>query len=351
MMKAIGEFLIRHLFGNIVTKAIALVMAVVLWIFAYTFSYTADSEAQTVPVNVKLPAGWSVAAGVEMTTGVKLTYPRRLAEAVAYEIRAGRVHIDCEAQADPTNPADKQPVRVPLKESNLVASREVGIKTVTFVPSELQFQIVREISRPLPVLVNTSPPPPGYEIAWRPYVTPSRLEVRGQKDIVSRANGIETAEIYISDPPPDNAAEWVIQPPRVKVLRQVTVDGQNYPVAVDQDVQVRIVLKVKRTERTFAALPIRLLGRQDNAYVISVREQTSDVRVFGPANVIEALKPENIVLYVDLTKLLPAAVNWTQPVEARVVNVPRSDDIVVTPSVSTCAVKVSEAPAPRTANP
>jgi hypothetical protein len=344
-MKAIGEFLLKHLFGNVSAKIMALVMAVALWMFAYIFSYATDTEPQSVPVVVKTPPGWSVAAGGETTTGVLLVYPRRLAENVALEVRAGRVRVECEAPADPANPADNQRVRVRLKEANLVASRELGIKSVTFVPSELQLQIVREISRPLPVIVNASPPPPGYEIAYRPYVSPSRVEVRGQKDIVSRANGIETTEIYISDPPPDNAPQWTVQPPRVRLLRHVTVGGQNYPVAVEQDVVVRVDLRMLRTERTFTALPIRLLGRQESPFVIAVREQSSDVRVRGPSNIVESLKPENIVLYVDLTKLTPAAVNYTQPVEARIVNVPRPDDLVVTPAVATCAVRVSEPPA------
>ena len=347
MMKTIGEFLLKHLFGNVGAKIMALVMAVALWMFAYIFSYATDSEPQSVPVVVKTPPGWSVSAGGEATTGALLVYPRRLAENVALEVRAGRVRVECEAPADPANPADSQRIRVRLKESNLVASRELGIKSVTFVPSELQIQIVREISRPLPVIVNTSPPPPGYEIAYRPYVAPSRVEVRGQKDIVSRANGIESTEIYISDPPPDNAPEWTVQPPRVRLLRHVTVGGQNYAVAVEQDVVVRVDLRMLRTERVFTGLPIRVLGRQENPFAVTVREQSSDVRVRGPSNIVEALKPENIVLYVDLTKLAPAAVNYTQPVESRIVNVPRPDDLVVTPAVATCAVKVSEPPAPK----
>lgn len=350
MTKSIGEFLVRHLFGNVSAKIIALVMALGLWVFAYTFSYSTDSEPRSVPVVLRTPPGWTVVAGTDMTTGVKLVYPRRLAVSVADELRAGRIHVECEAIADPSNPNDNQTVKIVLKESNLVASRDLGIKEVVFAPSELRMQIVREITRPLPVIVNKSSPPPGYEIAYRPYVSPSRVEVRGQKDIVSRANGIETAEVYISDPPPDNAPEWAIQP-RVRLQPQVTVDGRSYPVAVEQDVQVRIVLKMKRTEKSFPGLPIRTMGRQDNPFVVSVREQTSDVKVLGPSNVVESLKPENIVLYVDVTKLTPAAVNWTQPVEARVIDVPRSDEIVVTPSVSTCAVKVSEPPAPKTSTP
>ncbi len=343
MFKTLGEFFLRHLLGNVGAKVMALVMAVALWMFAYVFSYTTPKE-HDVAVEVRTAGGWSVTTGVGLTTKVSMVYPRRLAETVAQEIRDRRIRVECEVPPDPSG-GDAQIVSMRLKESNLVVARALGIKDVQFIPPELRFPIVREVTRPLPVLVRTSPPPPGYEIAYRPYAMPSRVEVRGRKDVVNRATGIETAEIYISDPPPGTPPEWVVQPPRAALARHVVVDGQNHPVLVEQDVQVRVDLRMLRTEKAFSGVPIRLLMRQDNPYAVSVREQSSDVRVRGPATIVDALKPENVVLYVDLTKLAPAAVNYTQPVEARVVNAPRSDDLVVTPAVTTCAVKISE-PAP-----
>ena len=76
-------------------------------------------------------------------------------------------------------------------------------------------------------------------------------------------------------------------------------------------------------EKTFTEVPIELLVPPNYSYVATLlRERTTDVQVTGPKSIVDALKKENIVLYVDVRdpKLVPQDTPYTQPVHAQIVD-------------------------------
>jgi hypothetical protein len=94
-----------------------------------------------------------------------------------------------------------------------------------------------------------------------------------------------------------------------------------------------------------------LLVPPNYPYVATLlRESTTNVQVTGPSAVVDALKKENIVLYVDVrdTKVLvPQETPYTQPLYAQIVDEHQRPmiiaDLVVKPAVTDWAVKISDA--------
>jgi hypothetical protein len=196
------------------------------------------------------------------------------------------------------------------------------------------------------VLPKTSQPPPGYLVDYV-FPIPAAVVISGQRDIVTQLakTGIETEEIDISTAPPANAAEWGPYPLPARIPAEVPVGGVMYPIRCNDQVQCRIHLIRASAERTFPAVPLGLLEPPNYAFIADLREQTSDVLVSGPKNTVDALKPENIVLYVDVRdpKLAPQETRYTQPVQAQIVGIPGGNEVVVKPAIPTCAVKITEA--------
>lgn len=327
--------------SNMVAKLMALAMAAALWLYAFSFSYVPST---TVPIalQVTVPEGWSI-DNPPFVTEVEVNYPRRFSPQVEQAILTGAIHVAC--VAPPPEDAD-EPVVIELRDSNLVAPRSLGIRVVRFVPdNRLSLRLIREITRNLPVIPRVSEPPPGYTISYKGPI-PATVPVRGRKDIVSRARGIATIEIDISAPPPVTAVEWSIQP-TVGLISNVEVDGVQYAVEVEQaEVQCLIILNQVQSEKLFENIPIQLMAPPDYPYQATLREGESaaNVTVRGPVSVVDAVRPENIVLYVDVRDLKPRELPDIQRVEAQILRTPRASELFVTPSIMDVRVKISQPP-------
>ena len=97
-LKALGEFIRKHVFSNFTAKLMALAMAVGLWLYAYISSYT-ESDVE-IPVHIT----WAKAGplrlpmkrhGKTCMVKVTLSYPRRFEDQFKQELSAGKTYIDC----------------------------------------------------------------------------------------------------------------------------------------------------------------------------------------------------------------------------------------------------------------
>ena len=339
-----GQFIKKHLFGNMTAKVMALAMAVAVWLYAQSFSHVHPAEFE-VPVVVSLPRGWSLASRTETTVNVTLTYLRRFDRAVSQAYDAQKIMIRCEAPPVEGG-ADEQTIGVPLKPSDLAAPKEFAIRVVKFSPEELPVTVTREASKSLLVRPEFSAPPPGYQLTdWR--TAPRMVMVRGRKAVLANVTEIRTEEIDITSPPPVKKTEWVDEQ-TVPVAQYVVVDDARHAVKCDAQVKCRIILTRVAKSRSFKDQTINLLAPPDYKHLAELaRERKTTVTVSGPADVVEALKPENIVLYVDVGRLEPPPeeLAYTQPIQAHIVNTPGARDLAIKLGTETCAVKVSEKPA------
>jgi hypothetical protein len=277
---------------------------------------------------------------------VKLSYLRRFEDQFKQELSARKTHIDCNV-APGQSALDHDTVTVSLKKELLVTSPDFSLKIESFKPSELQIELIRETARMVPVLPKTSAPPPGYSVEYV-FPLPAAVMISGGEDIIAQLlkTGIETEEMDISAPPP--LPEWDMQVP-ARIPSSVIIGGKSYSIVCTDLVQCHIHLTRVLVERDFTEVPIELLVPPGYSYAAaSLRERTTDVQVTGPKSDVEALKKENIVLYVDIRdpKLVPQETPYTQPIYAQIVDEHRRSaiitDMVVKPAVSTCAVKISE---------
>jgi hypothetical protein len=346
-LKTFGQFIRNRVFNNFTAKLMALAMALGLWLYAYISSYTQYSDCP-IPVHVHAGEGWSVVHGENLQVTARLSYPRRFEDQFKQELEAGRTYIECNVAPEPSA-LGQQSVTVPLTRELLVTSRDYSLKIMSFNPSKLQIELIRETARIVPVIPKTSAPP-GYDVAYAVPLTATVL-IRGREDIVAQLakTGIETEKIDISSPPPD-APEWDMQPVPARIPSSVTIGDKSYPISSLEAVECHIHLVRRSVERNFTDVPIELLLPPGYSYVATpLRERTTDVQVTGPKQEVEELKRENIVLYVDLRdpKLVPQETPYTQPIYAQIVDEhqrPMSiTGMSVKPAVSTCAVKISPA--------
>ncbi len=351
-LKSLKELIVKPLLKNIVAALMALAMALALWVFAYNFSY-ASPERFSVPVRIPASPGWAVSMDENdrRTVEVEISYPRRFQSQVLQLFRTeGAVYVQVrtdDALGDEGG-GDAQDKKVTLKETDLVVSRALGINDIQFHPRSITLHYVREMRKSLDVVPRLTDPPADYQVAYVPYCTPRAVAVRGPKNIISSATGIETELIDISAPIP-NLPEWTVTA-TARLVPYVTVGDQRYPVTLSEEtVQCRISLVRASIEKTFENVPILLLEPPDYPYVASLREgeSTTSVRVRGPASVVNLLKPENIILYVDVRGLKPIELYHTTPIEAEIIRVPNAGQLTIALGSPDRAVKVAEPSSPK----
>ena len=336
-----GQFIKKYLFGNVTAKVMALAMALAVWFYAHSFSQVRPAKFD-IPVKVSLTEGWSLASQAEMSVNVTMSYLRRFERDVSRAREARQIFIRC-GVAPVEGGDDEQTVSVALKPSDLEAREEFGIRVLGFDTEELPIRVTREVTVSLYVRVKTSAPPPGYKLKFgevRP--EPRRVSVRGREDILKRVTEIETAELDVTSPRPMGAVvEWNNQK-SVPIAQHVTVDGIEHPVKCDEKVLCRYVLEQVPKSRQFPDILINLLAPPDYPYVAELRVLKTEVTVSGPADVVEGLAAENIVLYVDVGKLQPNEVPFPQAIHANIVKTPGARGLVIKLGTETCGVKVSK---------
>ena len=330
--------------SNLVAKLMALAMAIALWLYAYNFSLVRDTKV-FVPVKVETVEGWSEKGVIPSRVEVDLRFPRRFRERVDQALKNAVIK-------PPVTPdergSDTQPFRIVLSQSHLDVPSNLGIQIVGFTPAEVEVKFTREMAISLPVSLKLSDPPSGYEVSDKS-TTPRRVTVRGPKDVMTRAEFIETEEIDISLPPPyPPPKDWSPAEYTAMLVPRVLLDGEEYRVAIvgNPEVRFRIRLSQEAEVRTFPDVPIRVSIPVDYPYDVELDEgqRSTTVTVSGPSDLIERLKPENIDLYVNVAKLEPAEARHSPPIRVNIVDMTRSGELVVKLGITTCAVKISEPP-------
>ncbi len=338
--KKSAGFLRNVLFGNLTAKIMALVLALALWSYAYTLSLV--QQEMTVPLDIKGQEGWSwsLVDSPQRTVSVAVSYPRKLQQDV--ETAQGQIRVEIDAAPLESGP-DRQVQTVRLDKSHLKAPAGFRLSVREFRPDELHIRWTREYSVALRIEPQLTDPPPGYQIE-SVSVSPTSVRVQGRKDVLSRVSGIQTLPIDISGFRPLRGQETYTSRLPARVVEEVAVDGETCPVKCDTEVQVDFTLRQVPQTRTFKNVPIHVLQPPDYSYVVELREEDrqTDVVVRGPADVVEKMSRENVVLYVSVENLKPGALPYPQEVRWDVVNAARANELSVKPALGTCNVKISE---------
>ena len=311
--KALLAGRVRGLFlDNVVAKLMALAMALALWLYAYNFSIVRE-RAFTLPVRIRAANGWSVVPVEPPLVEVKLDFPRRFEEDMKQDVAAGKLHITCRVLPDETG-KDLQLQAIKFDRSeHLNELRAYSIRKASFLPRSLEIAMVRQDTLEVPVLLRYTTPPEGYVVEGEPSVMPAKVKVRGRKDILVKAAGIETELVEFPKTLPVTVAEWPCSG-SVGLKQRVIVDNRPYAVVCSEKIDYVIKLNHPASTRKFPATPINLSAPVNYPYEVEfLGERTRNVVVTGPGKVMSALKGENIVLYVRPPNPKPDELPYTVP--------------------------------------
>ena len=304
MAENTSGFSLRNVFlANLTTKLMALAIAVALWLYAYNQSVVRDT-VYMVPVRVIAPEGWEAVDTEGRRVKVTPDFPRRFEDEMdrAYQNR----EIYVEVQPTPERGANlEEPQVVTLKQRNLVTGRDYGIQSVRFDPPSLAIRLVRQAEVELPVRLKLSDPPAGYEVDGRPDITPAKIKVVGRKDILSAVTEIVTAEVDISTKHPVTHGGGTYEG-QIAIEPKVALDGKESSVSFPSGSLVNYVVRLVRKSKTqtFTGVPINLSAPFGFAYTAEISggeaKKQAAVEVTGPEEIVTALTPNKIMLYVRL---------------------------------------------------
>lgn len=260
----------------------ALAMTIALGLFAYQKGQE-DQQQRTVPVGVvmRLPPD---AAKRELMTPIPAS--------IHVTLRGSTRDID---RLIATGVA---PVEVDLRDGrrdtltfeDKMFSLPPGVDITIVDPPHIDLEWQDVVTRLIPVQASiTSKPAEGYVVKGEPEVEPQEMTVRGPQSSVETLQFVRLAAFDVS-----GLTEGVYR-------RPIALDAPPNRMSYigPRTATVSVVIARRVSEARFAKRPVEVVGVQNG--VVSPR--TVDVTVIGPPEVVRALRPEQVVPRVDLTKV------------------------------------------------
>lgn len=276
----------RH---NRFLKVMALVLGVVVWLVASRWVY--ETVTLTVPVELKVGEGMTVAAIDPPLVTVTLEYPRRaMTPLEAREIELKIVH-DLSTLDTPGT------VVFNLEDRDV--RRPSRFRVAGLTPSRVSAELDRRAEKVLPIRVTyRGTPRRGYRVV-ESRVYPPEVKVTGSAGILEAMTEIETQPITIMG-------------------RQVTFDTQVSlqpisPFAREPLPEVNVIVVMGRELKARVFKKIRVDILKDSARFDQVRLEPKEVDLYlkGPEPVMDELTVAALRVYVDIIGLEPGT--WELP--------------------------------------
>ncbi len=296
----------RHLFRNLGTKLVALVLALTL--YAHVFASREREVVFDVPFYLQgLPEDlvWS---------GEVPEMARVRCRGLGLELI--KLHLDTEGPRLTPQVGDVQPGRYyrPVVSEDVTLPSHINVQVIEVVtPRAITLEFDRLLERQLLVIPTVAGrPAPGFITLGRVTAVPGSVLVRGPEKRLSAFEFLKTEAVDIAD------AEEVIT--RVALLRlpsQCTAD----PAEVEVTVTIEKVIS-----RTFLDLSVEVL-RSSGMGLGRMTPESGSVVVSGPRSVVESLTPDELRLSIDAlglprgTYTLMASVEVSRALEAGAVSV------------------------------
>jgi hypothetical protein len=286
----------RFFLDDLLTKLMAVVLAVVVWIFLNQGVAT-ESEVQTVTTEARLnvlpPRGVAIlrvaaADGVgerlDGPGGGLIQVVLRGSRTVLNTARRG---IECRhllTLDTPVSTSEPTTVSSVIRATDFDLPR--GIDVVKIDPSRIQVQVAQEAVRLLRIASGPQEclrgsPPPGVQVESISF-SPTYVHVRGLRHILDRLNAIPIVPVDISD--------------RTSAFSQhveIRDEIQGSPVSTDEPIEMSVILRPADEERPLANLHVEILfpdgfaRPRDRVRVAEPVAVTAHVR--GPSQVVKAL--------------------------------------------------------------
>lgn len=266
------ERLIRKIvFEDWSLKLLSLAIALVLWLVV-----TGQNQPVTAHVNVQLnfirPQSLEISNDPPRTVDVTLTGSRsKLDDLTALDLVAT---IDISEQHEGERVlrlADRAQISLPQ-----------GVKIDAFQPSAIPIRLEPILERQIGIEPKLEgKPADGYDV-YAVYPNKGSVAVRGPASHVNALQKVLTESIWLAGHKESFTASNVaidVADPKIDLL--------------DPLVNIEVEIGERRVEKSFAGVAVSM------SQGAKVQPATTSVTLFGPASIVEALKPEEIKIFLD----------------------------------------------------
>ena len=269
------------LFEDWTLKVMALVITLGLWYAVTTQRAPATVRLRAVQIDFVLPEGVEIGNDPLDEVDVTLVGSQgKLAELNARNLVA---------RADVTDlrPGDRV---ARLSAKNVLMDLPEGVRIVEIMPRSITLHLETVVEREVPVEARFEGSPPEGFRQGAAQVAPASVRVRGPESHVRAVERAYTETISLA-----GQRETLLLP-------QVAVDIPDHKVTpLDPTVSVRVEIGEEQSERRFANVPVL------SSSAASVSPASAAVTLRGPRWVVEALRPEDVRLFVEFVDDKPAA--------------------------------------------
>ena len=314
--------MIKEIFtGNILTKFMALVMAVALWLYA--INRQTEDLTEVVKLNVSVPEGIAVLEQSTEEITVHLRGPQSIIESVEGMIKDRKIQAWYVVKESPKGIEDQVKQTVPIAREHLNLPN--AVKLVSVYPNKFDILLGKLQQKKLKVnLQKKGETAIGYMIA-NEFIFPGEVEVMGPLNTLKEASFINTIPVDISGITSEQNRTF---PWRIGIDQKVIVKrgdkNLSVPVTCNEDVRVWIQIVEQQETRFLEKMKIKVMRPAEYPYEIKLQDEYANVRVKGPKLVLDKLNTEDVVLYIDVTSLKPPG-PYKQPIKC---DLPKNVELV-----------------------
>jgi len=273
---------LKKIFKNLDIRIVSLILALTLWLYASTERYYKLSYH--CPVEVKnIPQGYSLA---RCLTPVLCEIDAKGRDLIAFQFKNPVVSVDAD------NRQIKR-MKVKLSQDNLALPFNLKARTVRFAESEIEISFDRQTEKEVTVGLDIiGDPADGFVLSEDIQVQPQKAWLKGPAKQLESLDTVFTSPIKI-----DGLSDTIS-------LKSALLlpDSCLFDVSPES---VEVFLKFEKSgEKVFRNVPLSVANRSRN-YLVSFAPGTIDLVVSGPKNVLDAAKPGDLKISLDLNGLQP----------------------------------------------
>ena len=313
--------MIKEVFtGNILTKFMALVMAVALWLYAIN-RHTGDLT-ETVKMTVSVPEGIIILEQSVEEITVHLRGPQNIIDNVESMIKDKKIQARYSVNESPSGIEDQVKQTIPITKEYLNLPN--AVKLVSVYPDKVDIILGKLQQKKLKVnLQKKGEPAIGYAIA-NEFIFPGEVDVIGPLNMLKEASTINTVPVDIDGITIDQNRTF---PWRIGIDQKVIIRGDksiSVPVVCKEDVQIWLQVVEQQDTKLFEKIKVRVMRPADYPYECKLQDEFASVKLRGPKLLLDKLNPEDVVLFIDVTSLKPPG-PYKQPIKCVL---PKSTELV-----------------------
>jgi len=284
-------------------KIASVVLAVVLWM--YLNSDVETVQAFEVPLEVvDVPAGLALTGNLPDSVEVRV----RANETALLGLSPGRFAARVRLEN-----ARSGPVSVPLTPE--IVRAPFGVQVLSLEPSQLDLTLEEVIAREVPIVASIEGiPASGYELHTHT-LTPETATIEGPESVVKEAARVFTQTVDIGGAKESIDTDVILLPDRGGLLR-----------AKPASVHLSVLIRVQQVTRRFEGVAPEPAEARDGAR-ITIRPETVDIVLAGPAEALDAIARERVRVLLDLEGMGPRRASYT--VKPRIVIEGAGDEVSV----------------------